>query len=154
MKINKYIFSALLFLVMACSSPKPFVFKGIKSIKIEKASLGKNIFNADFEYQNPNNFNLVLKNLDCSVFINDELFTQYKLDSIYNIPANANFVLPAKMQVELSLLLKNSVDILFNKPMKIGVKGMATISKGMFTKTIPIAFETTQKLNLKEALQH
>ena len=121
---------------------------------MEKASFGKNIFNADFEYQNPNNFNLVLKNLDCTVFINDELFTQYKLDTIYNIPANADFVLPAKMQVELSLLLKNSVDILFNKPMKIGVKGMATISKGMFTKTIPIAFETTQKLNLKEALQH
>jgi len=152
MGINKYIFSCLLFLVMACSSPKPFVFIGIKSIKIEKASFGKNIFNADFEYQNPNNFNLVLKNLDCAVFINDELFTQYKLDTIYQIPANADFVLPAKMQVELSLLLKNSVDILFNKPMKIGVKGMATISKGMFTKTIPISFETRQKLNLKEAL--
>jgi len=152
MGINKYFFGCLLLLVMACSSPKPFVFKGIKSIKIEKASFGKNIFNADFEYQNPNRFKLVLKNLDCSVFINDELFTQYQLDTIYPIPANANFVLPAKMQVELSLLLKNSMAILFNKPMKIGVKGRATISKGLFTKTIPISFETMQKLNLKEAL--
>jgi hypothetical protein len=56
------------------------------------------------------------------------------------------------MEVDLSLLLKNSVDILFNKPMKMGIKGNATISKGMFTKTIPINFETNQKLNLREAI--
>jgi len=140
-----------LFLV-ACSEPKPFVFKGLKSIKIEKASFGKNIFNAQFEYQNPNNFQLSLKKLDCSIFINDQLLTQYTLDSTYIIPAHSNFVLPAKMEIELSLLLKNTVDILFNRPMKIGVKGSATMSKGMFTKTIPIDFETTQKLNLKDAL--
>jgi hypothetical protein len=52
------------------------------------------------------------------------------------------------MEVDLSLLLKNSVDILFNKPMKIGIKGYATVTKGIFTKTIPINFETNQKLNL------
>ena len=56
------------------------------------------------------------------------------------------------MEIELSILLKNTVDILFNRPMKIGVKGTATMSKGMFTKTIPIDFETTQKLNLKDIL--
>ena len=44
------------------------------------------------------------------------------------------------------------MDILFNKPMKIGIKGNATISKGMFTKTVPIEFETSQKLNLREAI--
>ena len=71
---------------------------------------------------------------------------------MYVIPANADFVLPAKMEIELNLLLKNTVDILFNKPMKVGVKGTAILSKGMFTKTIPIEFETTQKLNLKDVL--
>jgi LEA14-like dessication related protein len=138
---------------MACSTPQPFVFKGIKSIKIEKASFGKNIFNAKFEYQNPNNFKLTLKNLDCSVYINDQFLTKYNLDSVYMIPANSNFELPAKMEMELSLLLKNTVDIVFNKPMKISVDGSATITKGIFTKTVPIHFQTTQQLNLKEALK-
>jgi hypothetical protein len=36
--------------------------------------------------------------------------------------------------------------------MKISVKGTSTLSKGMFTKTIPIEFETTQKLNLAAVL--
>ena len=152
MNLFKYLTAACFLFLIACSEPKPFVFVGLKSIKIEKASFGKNIFNAQFAYQNPNNFQLNVKKIDCSIFINNQLFTQYKLDSICVIPANANFELPAKMEIELNSLLKNTVDILFNKPMKINVKGTATMSKGLLTKVIPIDFETTQKLNLKDVL--
>jgi LEA14-like dessication related protein len=152
MKPINYLFLASILLLTACAAPKNLEFKGIESLKIEKASFGKNIFIASFAYHNPNNFNLVINKLDCAVYINNEFFTQYKIDSNYAIAANANFALPAKMEVELTLLLKNSVDILFNKPMKIGIKGTATISKGIFTKTVPIEFETSQKLNLREAI--
>ena len=71
---------------------------------------------------------------------------------MFDIPANAAFDLPAIMEVDLTSLLKNSIDLIFNKPMKISVKGTSTLSKGMFTKTIPIEFETTQKLNLASVL--
>ena len=152
MKPINYLFLASILLLTACAAPKNLEFKGIESLKIEKASFGKNIFIASFAYHNPNNFNLVLNKLDCSIYINDQFFTKYTIDSNYTIPANANFSLPAKMEVELTLLLKNSVDILFNKPMKIGIKGTATISKGIFTKTVPIEFETSQKLNLRESI--
>ena len=152
MKPLNYLFLASILLLTACAAPKNLEFKGIESLKIEKASFGKNIFIASFVYHNPNNFKLVLNKLDCSIYMNDQFFTKYTIDSNYTIPANANFSLPAKMEVDLSLLLKNSVDILFNKPMKIGIKGSATISKGMFTKTVPIEFETSQKLNLRESI--
>ena len=152
MKPIIYLFLASILFLTACAAPKNLEFKGIESLKIEKASFGKNIFIASFAYHNPNNFKLVLNKLDCSIYMNDQFFTKYTIDSNYTIPANANFSLPAKMEVDLSLLLKNSVDILFNKPMKIGIKGSATISKGMFTKTVPIEFETSQKLNLREAI--
>jgi LEA14-like dessication related protein len=152
MKSIAYLLFALILFFAACAEPSSLVFKGVQSIKIEKASLGKNNFKAEFAYQNPNRFGLVLHKLDCTVFINDQLFTQYKLDTNFIIPANAEFVLPANMEIELSSLLKNSVDILLNKPMKLGIKGNATISKGIFTKTIPINFETNQKLNLREAI--
>ena len=143
---------ACVFLMISCSQPQPFVFKGLKSIKIEKASLGKNIFKAEFTYENPNSFSLALNKLDADIFINDEKFTHYQLDTVFNIPANAAFDLPAIMEVDLTSLLKNSIDLIFNKPMKISVKGTSTLSKGMFTKTIPIEFETTQKLNLASVL--
>ncbi len=149
MKLNKYILIAFVIVFASCASPKPFVFKGLNSIKIEKASLGKNIFNAQFEYENPNKFQLTLKQLDCDVFINDKLFTHYKLDTNFIIPANQSFNLPARMEIQLSSLVQNSVDLLFNKPMKIAVKGNATLSKGFITKNLPIEFVTEQKLNLK-----
>ncbi len=152
MKSTAYLLLTVVLFFSACAEPSPLIFKGVQSIKIEKASFGKNSFKAEFAYQNPNGFGLVLNKLDCNVFINDQLFTQYKLDTNFTIPANAEFVLPATMEIELGSLLKNSVDILFNKPMKIGIKGTATISKGMFTKTVPIEFETSQKLNLEEAI--
>ena len=145
-------FLACVLLMISCSQPQPFVFKGLKSIKIEKASLGKNIFKAEFTYENPNSFSLALNKLDADIFINDEKFTHYHLDTVFNIPANAAFDLPAIMEFDLTSLLKNSIDLIFNKPMKISVKGTSTLSKGMFTKTIPIEFETTQKLNLASVL--
>jgi LEA14-like dessication related protein len=152
MKLNKLVLLALVVVFASCASPKTFVFKGINSIKIEKASFGKNVFNAQFQYENPNMFELTLRNLDCDVFINDKLFTHYKLDTVYTIPANKAFNLPARMEIELSSLVQNSVDILFNKPMKIAVKGNATLSKGFFTKKLPIEFVTEQRLNLKSIL--
>jgi LEA14-like dessication related protein len=152
MKLNKYILLALVIVFAGCASPKPFVFKGMNAIKIEKASFGKNVFNAQFQYENPNNFELTLKHLDCDVFINDKLFTHYKLDTNYTIPANKAFNLPARMEIELSSLVQNSVAILFNKPMKIAVIGNATLSKGFITKSLPIEFVTEQRLDLKSIL--
>ena len=150
--ISYLFFLACAILMISCSQPQPFVFKGLKSIKIEKASLGKNVFKAEFTYENANSFSLALNKLDADIFINDEKFTHYHLDTVFNIPANAAFDLPAIMEVDLTSLLKNSIDLIFNKPMKISVKGTSTLSKGMFTKTIPIVFETTQKLNLASVL--
>jgi pseudouridine synthase len=116
MKSTAYLLLTVVLFFSACAEPSPLVFKGVQSIKIDKASLGKNSFKAEFAYQNPNSFGLVLNKLDCNVYINDQLFTQYKLDTNFTIPANAEFLLPANMEIELSSLLKNSVDILLNKP--------------------------------------
>ena len=153
MKLNSFLCLLLVFVGLGCASPKPFVFKGLKSIKVQKASFGKNIFDAQFAYVNPNHFELVLKQLDCDVLVNDQPFTHYHLDTAYTIPANTEFLMPARMEIELAAILKHSVDILFNKPMKITVKGNATLSKGIFIKHLPIEFSTEQKLNLKEALK-
>lgn len=150
--MNKLFFFIAIILLLGCASPKAFVFRGIHSVKIEKASFGKNTFKAQLQYENPNKFQLTLKKLDCEVFIDDQPFTTYSLDTNYIIPANAVFNLPATMQIELASILKNGVDILFNKPLKITVKGNATLSKGFITKVVPIEFTTEQKLNLKQLM--
>ena len=148
----------LSFFFVGCSSPKSLEFKGLQSLEIKKMSLGNNEFIAKFQYINPNHFTLKLQSLDCDIKINDQPFTHYHLDSAFIIPSNTQFILPAKLNIQLTEILKHSVDLVFNKPMKITINGNAILSKGFLTKQIPINYTTTQKLNLdikmiKEALK-
>jgi hypothetical protein len=148
-----FFFISLLFLIFtSCKSAKTFEFKSVKSYKIEKMGLKGTTFNAQLEYYNPNNFRLVLKKIDCDIFVNDQIVTHYGLDSVIFIPPNQNFVVPASLPFEISTLLKYGVDIMFNKPLKISILGKAILSKGLFTKIVPIQYSTTKTINVKASI--
>jgi LEA14-like dessication related protein len=142
----------IILLLTACSEPQSFEFKGLQDIQLDKLTMGKNIIRANIRYYNPNDFSLVLKQIDCKVLLNNGKFTQLKLDTNFNVPPKKDFLLPAKLEFQMSDLVKNSMELLLNKPVKLNITGNATLSKGMFTKTVPIDYETTQKLNLGAAL--
>jgi LEA14-like dessication related protein len=145
----------LLFIILlftACSEPQSFEFKGLQDIQLEKLTMGKNKIRANIKYHNPNAFSLVLKQINCNVLLNNGKFTQLKLDTNFIIPANKDFIIPAQLEFQMSDLINNSMELLLNKPVKLNIKGNATLSKGFFTKTVPIEYETTQKLNLGAAL--
>ena len=142
----------IILLLTACSEPQSFEFKGLQDIQLEKLTMGKNKIRANIKYYNPNAFSLVLKQIDCKVLMNNGQFTQLKLDTNFTIPPNKEFLIPAQLEFQMSDLVKNSMELLLNKPVKLNIKGNATLSKGIFTKTVPIEYETTQKLNLGAAL--
>jgi LEA14-like dessication related protein len=151
----KQVTAVLLFLILflsACSDPQSLEFKGLQDIQLDKLTMGKNKLKANIKYYNPNSFSLVLKQIDCKILMNNGQFTNLKLDTNFVIPAQKEFLLPAQFEFQMADLVKNSMDLLFNKPIKLNIVGNATLSKGVFTKTVPIAFETTQKLNLGAAL--
>jgi LEA14-like dessication related protein len=152
MKQFNFVFLFFVLFCAACSDPKSFEFKGLQDIQLEKLTMGKNTIRANIKYYNPNDFTLVLKQLDCKILLNNGKFTQLKLDTNFIIPPNKDFLLPAQFEFQMSDLVKNSMELLLNKPIKLNIKGNATLSKGIFTKTVPIEYETTQKLNLGAAL--
>ena len=152
MKQFNYGLLFVIVLLTACSDPQSFEFKGLQDIQLEKLTMGKNTIRANIKYYNPNDFSLVLKQIDCKVLLNNGKFTQLKLDTNFTIPPKKDFLLPAQFEFQMSDLVKNSMELLLNKPVKLNIKGNATLSKGMFTKTVPIDYETTQKLNLGAAL--
>lgn len=142
----------LLCLFTACGEPQSLSFKGLQDIQLDKLTMGKNTIKANIKYYNPNSFSLVLKNIDCEILMNDGKFTRLKLDTHLVIPAEKDFLMPAVFEFQMADLVKNSMDLLFNKPIKLNISGNATLSKGIFTKTVPIVYETKQKLNLSAAL--
>ena len=152
MKQFKYGFLFLMILLSACSEPQSFEFKGLQDVQLDKLTMGKNKIRANIKYYNPNPFSLVLKQIDCKVLLNNGNFTVLKLDTNFTIPANKEFLIPAVLEFQMSDLVKNSMELLLNKPVKLNITGNATLSKGIFTKTVPVVYETTQKLNLGAAL--
>ncbi len=152
MKQFKYGFLFFMLSLSACSEPQSFEFKGLQDIQLDKLTMGKNKIKANVKYYNPNAFSLVLKQIDCKVLLNNGNFTVLKLDTNITIAAKKEFLIPAQLEFQMSDLVKNSMELLLNKPVKLNIKGNATISKGIFTKTVPIEYETTQKLNLGAAL--
>ena len=152
MKQFNYGLLFVLLLLTACSEPKSFEFKGLQDIQLDKLSMGKNKISANVLYHNPNAFSVVLKQIDCTILLNNGKFTQFKLDTSFTIPANKEFLIPAQLEFQMSDLVKNSMELLLNKPVKLNIIGNATLSKGIFTKTFPISYEVTQKLNLGAAL--
>ena len=152
MKQFKYGFLFLMIFLSACSEPQSFEFKGLQDIQLDKLTMGKNKIRANVKYYNPNAFSLVLKQIDSKVLLNNGNFTVLKLDTNFTIPAKKEFLIPAQLEFQMSDLVKNSMELLLNKPVKLNIKGNATLSKGIFTKTVPIEYETTQKLNLGAAL--
>jgi len=152
MKQFNYGLLFVIVLLTACSDPQSFEFKGLQDIQLEKLTMGKNTIRANVKYYNPNDFSLILKQIDCKVLLNNGKFTQLKLYTNFTIPPKKDFLLPAQFEFQMSDLVKNSMELLLNKPVKLNIKGNATLSKGMFTKTVAIDYETTQKLNLGAAL--
>lgn len=152
MKQFKYGFLFFMLSLSACSEPQTFEFKGLQDIQLDKLTMGKNKIKANVKYYNPNAFSLVLKQIDCKVLLNNGNFTMLKLDTNITIAAKKEFLIPAQLEFQMSDLVKNSMELLLNKPVKLNIKGNATVSKGIFTKTVPIEYETTQKLNLGAAL--
>lgn len=152
--MKQFNFALLFFMLLlsSCSEPQSFEFKGLQDIQLDKLTMGKNKIRANIKYYNPNPFSLVLKQIDCKVLLNNGNFTVLKLDTNFTIPANKEFLIQAQLEFQMSDLVKNSMELLLNKPVKLNIIGNATLSKGMFTKTVPIAYETTQKLNLGAAL--
>jgi LEA14-like dessication related protein len=142
---------AFILVLSGCTEPKSFEIKSVKSFKVEKLGIKDNVFNAQLECYNPNNFGVTVKKIDCDIFINDQKLTHYLLETNIDVPAASNFMLPAKLEIALSSILTHSVDLMFNKPFKIVVIGNATVSKGMFTKNVAINYTTTKTFNLKEA---
>lgn len=152
MKPLSYILLFFIPFFIACSEPQSLEFKGLQDIQLENLTMGKNKLKANIKYHNPNDFSLTLKQIDCKILLNNGLFTTLKLDTNFVIPAKKDFLLPAQFEFQMKDLVKNSMDLLFNKPVKLNILGNATLSKGVFTKTVPISYETTQKLNLAAAL--
>ncbi len=101
----------------------------------------------DLVYFNPNGYGVDLKKVDCDVYVDNSYLGKFQLDTMMHIPRKAEFVLPARIQVDMKAVLKNGLGMLFNKEVLINVKGTTRLGRAGFYKTIPFDYQEKHTLS-------
>ena len=102
----------------------------------------------DLVYFNPNNYGVDLKNVDCDIYLDNTYVGKFKLDTLMHITRNAEFTLPAKMDVDMRNIFKNTMNVLFSREVLVGAKGNTRVGKSGIFVNVPFKYEGRHKVDL------
>ena len=137
----------LLFLI-SCNTPQSFEYRELKNFILTSRGLDQTNASMDLVFFNPNRYSINLKNVNCDIFLENNLVGKFTLDTTMFIPGASQFTLPAKLKVDAKSFLKNNLNLLFNNEVLIAAKGTTKVGKGGIYITIPFSYQGKQKLNL------
>ena len=135
-------------LFTSCKKPQGFDYRDIKNFKINSWGFDRSAVSMDLVYYNPNNFGVDLKNVDCDIYLDNNFVGKFLLDTIMHIPRNAEFSLPAKMDVDMKNIFRNSLNVLLSREVLVGAKGSTRVGKGGIFINLPFNYEGRHKVDL------
>ena len=134
------------FFLFSCGSVKEPDFKSIENVRISKFGLNESTLSLDLRYFNPNKFRVKLQNAEGDAWIENNFLGHFSMDTLIKIPANGEFSLPVKLQVDMGKIFKNSLVAFLAKEVVIKVEGKARLGKGFVFINYPIRYEGKQNL--------
>ncbi|MDP4264544.1 MAG: hypothetical protein Q8941_18585 [Bacteroidota bacterium] len=145
----RYLISmALLFLLASCGKMEEPVFNNIGNVRVNKLGIGQSVVTLDMQYFNPNHSKAKLKEAEGDTWLDSTYIGHFHVDSMVNIPANANFTVPVKLDVDMKYLLKYAASgFKSDQEVLVTVKGRARAGKSGFYKNFPINYEGRQNLS-------
>lgn len=132
--------------MFSCKKPQSFEYREVKNVQVKHVGFNKTILGMDLVFNNPNNFSVNFKKIDCDIFFNKKFIGKYQLDSTIHINKKADFIVPATISFDVVDLLKRGFSIVMNKEALIKVKGFTRVGKSGIYWNIPIEYETEYKL--------
>lgn len=145
----KIAYSFILFLfLIGCKQPQSFELQEFKNFKLEKLGADQSQVAFELTYFNPNNYKVDLKRVDCEVYINDSYLGKYILDTVMVIPKKDTFNLPSRMQIDMKNVFKNAFTSIFNREIKLTLKGTTRVGKAGIYMNLPIEYEGRHQIPL------
>jgi LEA14-like dessication related protein len=142
-----YILTGITILLLSsCVSMKEPVFNGIGNVQMNKVEKGKSQITLKLNYFNPNKTKARLKNAEGEAWMDSTYIGHFRVDETVDIPANADFIIPVKLEVEMKHILTHSLTAFLNKEVTISLKGKAKVGKGIFYRKVPLQYEGKQNL--------
>ena len=136
------------FLILSsCRSLKEPDFRSIENIRVSRFGLTESTLTLDLHYFNPNKTKLKLKEAEGDAWLDGSYLGHFTIDTLVNIPANNDFNMPVKLQVDVSKILKNSLAAILSNEVTVKVEGKARVGKGGIYIRYPIRYEGKQNLD-------
>ena len=132
----------------SCSKIEEPEFKSMKKVSIEKFGLGKSCIKTDLLFYNPNEFGVTLKEMNLDLFMNGSLMGHTDQNTDLKIGRKKDFTIPLKIEIDTKKTIKNVFSGILNGETDLSVKGKIKVSKAGISKSIPIDYTTTQKIDL------
>ena len=132
---------------LSCGQIKEPDFRSIENVRVSKFGLNNSSLTLDLHYFYPNNFRLKLKHAEGDAWIENSYIGHFTIDTLVQVPAQGDFVLPVKLRVDMSKVLKNSLVVFLAKEATIKVEGRARVGKGPVFINYPIRYEGKQDLD-------
>jgi len=149
MKYRSFISLACLlsaFYLCSCGTIQEPDLRGIENLRISRLGAKESNLTLDLHYFNPNKTRLKLKKAEGDAWMDDNFLGHFIVDTLVFIPANNDFRLPVKLNVDMSHLLKNSLTAFLNKEVLIRIEGNARLGKSFLFINYPIHYEGQQDL--------
>jgi LEA14-like dessication related protein len=139
---------ALVLWITGCRQPEAPEYYGFQNLQVSKISGGQTNLSATVKLFNPNPYSLQLKRAEVDVAINGKHAGHSLLDSTLLIPAKDTFYVPIALQIDLSSLFSNALQMLLNRQdATITLDGRVKIKRGAFTFNRPFHYDGKQDLN-------
>lgn len=148
MRIRLPILLLLITSLFSCKQPQGFDYRDIKNFKVSDWGFDRSTVSMDLVYFNPNKYGVTLKRVDCDIYLDKTFVGKFQLDTTMVIPREAEFTLPARMQVDMKNIFKNTFNVLFSKEVLVGAKGTTRVGKGGIFINVPFNYEGRHKVDL------
>ncbi len=146
-RITQLISFFLIHLMLSCRSIKSPGFVGIENPRLQSFDLNESTLAMDLRYFNPNKSRLKLKEAGGDAYLDGVMLGHFNMDTLINIPANEEFILPVKLKVDMKNVLKNSITTFLKNEVMIKLDGKAKVGKGSIFIRYPIHYEGKQNIN-------
>ncbi len=137
-------------LMLALASCKKFrdpEFQGIENVKVGRVGGNTSEVKLDMRYMNPNNSRAEIRSASGDAWMDTTYLGHFVVDSAVSVPANAEFLVPVRMQVDMKKLLRNSLTALLNPEVLIRLEGSARVGKSGFFRTVPLRYQGKQDIS-------
>jgi LEA14-like dessication related protein len=141
------IFLAVAVIAVSCRPIKDPVFNGIDSVKVNNVGLGESSVTLGMSYSNPNNYKAKLKSAEGDAWMDSTYLGHFVVDSTVDIPANANFLVPVNLTVDMKKILRNSFAGLLNRQVLIRITGTGRAGRNGIYRNFKLNYQGKQDLS-------